>query len=58
MIYIGPDKVEDYKFGVIRYTIKIGKTCTYVTLKYANCRAKYQATTFCCLVRLKTLVEV
>lgn len=30
-------KVENHKCGMIGYTAKIGKICTYVTSKYVNC---------------------
>ena len=38
-------------------TVKMGKICTHVTPKCANCGAKHQATAFKCPARLKAQAE-
>ncbi len=53
VICTGTPKVENHKCGVIRCTAKIGKICTHVTSKYANCGENYQTTTFKCPVKLR-----
>ena len=53
MICAGADKAKDHRCGVTGYTVKIGKICTYVTLKCANCGRKHQATAFRCPARAK-----
>ena len=50
-------KVEDHRCGVTGCTVKMGKICTHVIPKCANCGAKHQATAFKCQARLKAQVE-
>lgn len=58
MICAGAHKVENYKCGVIRYKAKIGKICTNITPKYANCGGSHQATAFKCPAKLRAQTEV
>lgn len=53
VIYAGAHKVEDRKFGVTGYTTKMGKICTHITPKCANCGRNHQATAFKCPARSK-----
>ena len=57
VICAGAHKVEDYRCGVTGCTVKMGKICTHVTPKCANCGAKHQATAFKCQARLKAQAE-
>lgn len=57
MICAGAYKVEDHRCGVTGCTVRMGKICTHVIPKCANCGAKHQATTFCCLAKLKAQAE-
>lgn len=57
MICTGAHKVENHKCGVIGYTAKIGKICTYVTSKCANCEGNHQATAFKCPAKLRAQIE-
>ena len=57
VICAGAHKVQDHRCGVIGCTMKMGKICTHVTPKCANCGAKHQATTFRCPARLKAQAE-
>lgn len=57
VICAGAYKAENHRCGVISCIVKMVKICTYITLKYANCGAKHQATIFKCPTRLKTQAE-
>ena len=41
VICAGAHKVEDHRCGVTGCTVKMGKICTHVTPKCANCRGKH-----------------
>lgn len=58
VICISTHKVENYYCSVTSCTVKMGKICTNVILKYANCRAQYQAIAFRYSDRLKVQVEL
>ena len=53
VICAGAHKAQNHRYGVTGYTIKIGKICTHVTPKCANCEGNHQARAFKCLARLK-----
>lgn len=53
VICISAYKAKNHRCKVVRCTIKIGKICAHVTLKYANCEENHQAIAFKCLARLK-----
>lgn len=53
VICAGTHKVEDHRYGVTGCKVRMGKICTHVTPKCANCRGKHQATAFRCPARLK-----
>lgn len=57
VICAGAHKAEDHRCGVMGCTVKMGKICTHVTPKCANCGAKHQATAFKCPARLKAQAE-
>ncbi len=57
VIFAGAHKVQDHRCGVTGCTMKIGKICTHVTPKCANCGTKHQATAFRCPARLKAQAE-
>lgn len=44
VICIDVYRFEDYQFKVTSCTVQIGKICTYITSKYANCEEKHHAT--------------
>ena len=50
-------KVQDYRCQVTGCTVKMGKTCIYISLKCANFEKKLQTITFRCPTRLKAQVE-
>lgn len=41
LMYADIYKVENYKYGVTGYTIKMSKIGTHIKPKYANCTARY-----------------
>lgn len=53
VICTGAHKVESHKCGITGCAAKVGKTCTHIIPKYANCRGNYRATIFRCPARLK-----
>ena len=57
MICAGAHKTEDHRCGVTGCTVKMGKICTHVTPKCANCGGKHQATAFRCPARAKAQAE-
>ncbi len=57
VICAGAHKVEDHRYGVTGCTVRMGKICTHVTPKCANCGAKHQATAFRYPARLKAQAE-
>ena len=57
VICAGAHKVENHKCGVTGCTTKVGKICTHVTPKCANCGGNHQATAFRCPARLKAQAE-
>ena len=57
VICAGAHKAEDHRCGVIGCTAKMGKICTHVTPKCANCGGNHQATAFKCPARLKAQAE-
>ncbi len=58
VICAGAHKVEDHRCGVTGCVVKMGKICTHVTPKCANCGAKHQATALRCPARLKAQAEI
>ena len=57
VICAGAHKAENHRCGVTGCTIKMGKICTHVTPKCANCGGNHQATAFKCPARLKAQAE-
>lgn len=57
IICVGSHKVESHRRGVTSCMVKMGKICTHVTPKCANCGEKHQATAFKCPARLKAQSE-
>ena len=57
VICVGAHKAENHRCGVTGCTIKMGKICTQVTPKCANCEGNHQATAFKCPARLKAQAE-
>ena len=57
VIYAGAYKAENHRCGMTDCTVKMGKICTPVTFKCANCRGNHQATTYKCPARLKVQAE-
>ena len=57
VICAGAHKVESHKCGVTGCTAKIGKICTHVIPKCANCGRNHQATVFKCPAKLKAQTE-
>ena len=53
----GAHRVENDRCGVTGCTIKMGKICTHITPKCANCGGNHQATAFKCPARLKAQAE-
>lgn len=58
VIYIGAYKVEDHRYKVTSYTMKMSKICTHVTSNCANYEVKHQATIFKYSARLKAQAEI
>ncbi len=50
-------KTENHRCGVTGCILKMGKLCTQVIPKYANCGGSYKATAFKCPARLKAQAE-
>ena len=46
VICAGAHKAENHRCGVIGCTVKMGKICTHVTPKCANCGGNHQTTAF------------
>ena len=57
VIYAGAHKAENHRCGVIGCTRKMGKICTHVTPKCANCGGNHQAIAFKCSAQLKAQAE-
>ena len=57
VICAGAHKVENHRCGVTGCTIKMGKICTHVTPKCANCGGNHQAIAFKCPARLRAQAE-
>ncbi len=57
VICAGDHKVESHRCWVTGCMVKMGKICTQVTAKCANCGANHQATVFKCPARLKAQSE-
>lgn len=57
VICAGAHKAENHRCGVTGCTIKMGKICTHVTPKCANCEGNHQATAFKYPARLKAQAE-
>ncbi len=57
MICAGAHMVENHKCGVIGRTAKIGKICTHIIPKCANCGGNHQATAFKCPAKLRVQTE-
>ncbi len=57
VICAGLHKVKNYKYGLTGCSIKVGKICKYIILKYASCGRNHQATAFRCPARLKAQAE-
>lgn len=41
VISAGAHKVKDYRCEFTGFTVRIGKICTYITPRYANCGRKH-----------------
>lgn len=50
-------KLENHKCGLTGCTAKLGKICTHVIPKCANCGRNHQATIFKCPARLKAQTD-
>ncbi len=57
VICAGAHKVESHKCGVIGCTAKMGKICTHIIPKCANCGGNHQATAFKCPAKLRAQTE-
>lgn len=57
VICAGAHKVESHKCGVTGCTVKMGKICTHVIPKCANCGGNRQATAFKCPAKLRAQTE-
>ena len=57
VICAGAHKAENHRCGVTGCIVKMGKICTHVTPKCANCGGSHQATAFKCPARLKAQAE-
>lgn len=53
MICAGAYKVENCKYEITNYDVKISKICIYIIYQYTNCREKHQAITFRYLAKLQ-----
>lgn len=53
----GPHRLEEHKCDVSGCKVGIGKSCTHVTVRCANCEGNYQATSTRCIARQKAEKE-
>lgn len=58
VIYIVAHKVKNYKCGMPGYTVKMGRICTYVMHKCANCEGNHQVIAFKYPAQLRAQAEV
>ena len=49
----GPHQLEEHKSDVSCCKVRMGKSCTHVTVCCANCESNYQATSTRCMARQK-----
>ena len=53
----GPHRLEEHKCGVSGCKVGMGKSCTHVIVRCANCEGNHQATSTRCIARQKAEKE-